>query len=91
MFTANDLIRILVIALFLLVAAIAVPTTTRLTAGELNQKNLDQLLAKLTPPTGECWRSIPWTISVLDAQRKAARERKPIFIWAMDGHPLGCT
>jgi len=28
---------------------------------------------------------------VLDAQAAAAREGKPIFIWAMDGHPLGCT
>jgi len=28
---------------------------------------------------------------VLDAQAAATREGKPIFIWAMDGHPLGCT
>ena len=39
----------------------------------------------------EPWRSIPWKISLLEAQKVAAREKKPIFIWAMDGHPLGCT
>ena len=39
----------------------------------------------------EPWRTIPWKIDVLDAQRTAAKEQKPIFIWAMDGHPLGCT
>ncbi|MEO8353726.1 MAG: hypothetical protein ABI680_18515 [Chthoniobacteraceae bacterium] len=39
----------------------------------------------------EPWRTIPWKISLLDAQKVAAREKKPIFIWAMDGHPLGCT
>ena len=39
----------------------------------------------------EPWLTIPWKISVLNAQRAAAKENKPIFIWAMDGHPLGCT
>lgn len=37
------------------------------------------------------WRSIPWELDLLEAQRKAVEESKPIFIWAMDGHPLGCT
>jgi hypothetical protein len=27
----------------------------------------------------------------LSAQHSAAEQKKPIFIWAMDGHPLGCT
>lgn len=39
----------------------------------------------------EPWLTIPWKISVLNAQRTAVKENKPIFIWAMDGHPLGCT
>jgi hypothetical protein len=39
----------------------------------------------------EPWRSIPWKISLVEAQQVAVEERKPIFIWAMDGHPLGCT
>ena len=39
----------------------------------------------------EPWRTIPWKLSLLEAQHVAAREKKPIFIWAMDGHPLGCT
>ena len=39
----------------------------------------------------EPWRSIPWEISLIKAQNIAAREKKPIFIWAMDGHPLACT
>ena len=45
---------------------------------------------KLKPPTGELWRQIPWMISLVEAQNAAAREKKPIFIWSMDGHPLGC-
>ncbi len=48
-------------------------------------------LHKQLQPGDEPWRTIPWKIDLLDAQRTAAKERKPIFIWAMDGHPLGCT
>jgi hypothetical protein len=39
----------------------------------------------------ETWRTIPWKVSLIEAQAIAVRDRKPIFIWAMDGHPLGCT
>ncbi len=39
----------------------------------------------------ETWRTIPWKTDLLEAQRTAVAESKPIFIWAMDGHPLGCT
>ena len=42
-------------------------------------------------PTDELWKSIPWQTSLIAAQNLAATEGKPIFIWAMDGHPLGCT
>lgn len=48
-------------------------------------------LHKELQPTDEPWRTIPWKIALLDAQRTAAQSKKPIFIWAMDGHPLGCT
>jgi hypothetical protein len=49
------------------------------------------LLEELRPDPADAWRTIPWKISLLDAQRAAAQEGKPIFIWSMDGHPLGCT
>lgn len=51
----------------------------------------DRLFDEIAPPEGELWRSIPWNTSLLDAQATAAEARKPLFIWAMDGHPLGCT
>ncbi len=58
---------------------------------ELSPAGFRKLHQELQPPKDEVWRTIPWHISVLDAQAVAARERKPVFIWAMDGHPLGCT
>jgi hypothetical protein len=49
------------------------------------------LLHQLQPATGAPWRSVPWHIDLLTAQHLAAKAKKPLFLWAMDGHPLGCT
>jgi hypothetical protein len=59
--------------------------------GGLSETEFQKLHKELRPAPDEPWRSIPWHISLLEAQRTAAAEKKPIFIWAMDGHPLGCT
>ncbi|MEM7559432.1 MAG: hypothetical protein AAF394_09930 [Planctomycetota bacterium] len=58
---------------------------------ELTAEKCDTLLAELQPKSDALWRTIPWKTSLLEAQKAAAKENKPIFIWAMDGHPLGCT
>ena len=60
-------------------------------AEPLTDDEFRELHKQLQPDGDELWRTIPWKISLLDAQRSAAKENKPIFIWAMDGHPLGCT
>lgn len=57
----------------------------------ITDSRYEELLLQLQPPSDEAWRTIPWKIDLLDAQRTAVAEQKPIFIWAMDGHPLGCT
>ena len=63
-----------------------------LIAGEgLSEADFRRLHKELQVSGKDPWRSIPWKISLLDAQRAAVSEKKPIFIWAMDGHPLGCT
>ena len=59
-------------------------------SADLTDAEFKRLHAELQPGD-EPWLTIPWKISVLNAQRTAAKEDKPIFIWAMDGHPLGCT
>ena len=60
-------------------------------AEQLTDAKFRELHKELQPAGNEPWRTIPWKIALLDAQRNAAKENKPIFIWAMDGHPLGCT
>jgi hypothetical protein len=42
-------------------------------------------------PEEEKWLQIPWQSSLWEARKKAAAEGKPILLWEMDGHPLGCT
>lgn len=37
------------------------------------------------------WATIPWHVSLWDARKEAAKQGKPILLWEMDGHPLGCT
>lgn len=60
-------------------------------AGELTEAEFRRLHEEVQPAPDEPWRTIPWKIAVLEAQQTAAKQNKPIFIWAMDGHPLGCT
>jgi hypothetical protein len=60
-------------------------------AGELSEAVFNRLHKQLQVSNKAPWRTIPWKTSLLDAQRVAVTEKKPIFIWAMDGHPLGCT
>ena len=51
-----------------------------------------ELHALIKPRTAEQkWEQIPWLTSLWEARQKAAREGKPILLWEMDGHPLGCT
>ncbi len=56
----------------------------------LNDADCRKLHDSLKPPTAEMWRNIPWKVSLLEAQNLAAKEKKPLFIWSMDGNPLGC-
>jgi len=60
-------------------------------ADELNDARFQQLHKELQSGNSDVWRTIPWQTDLLTAQRQAKQAGKPIFIWAMDGHPLGCT
>lgn len=56
----------------------------------LPEERFRTLHEQLRPPAQEVWRSIPWKVSLVEAQNEAARAKKPLFIWSMDGNPLGC-
>ncbi len=50
------------------------------------------LQALIKPQAGEDkWAQIPWLTSLWQARQQASMEGKPILLWEMDSHPLGCV
>ncbi|MSR46215.1 MAG: hypothetical protein EXS13_03975 [Planctomycetes bacterium] len=45
----------------------------------------------LIPKRDEPWQTIPWQVDLLAAREEAIRTKRPLFLWAMNGHPLGCV
>jgi hypothetical protein len=61
-------------------------------AEPVGPQEFQQLLAAIKPQAGEDkWAEIPWLSSLWQARKQAAAEGKPILLWEMDGHPLGCV
>ena len=66
----------------------AIPSVRGMSGGA----NFREVLAFIRPRPGEVrWRTIPWRTDLREACRLAEQEGKPIFLWAMNGNPLGCT
>ena len=56
----------------------------------LGVQEFEKLHKELQAPKEEPWLSIPWKLSLLEARDLSAEQKKPLFIWSMDGNPLGC-
>ncbi len=41
--------------------------------------------------TEEKWRAIPWIPELWTAVQTGEKDKRPIFVWAMNGNPLGCV
>ncbi|MDE0860953.1 MAG: hypothetical protein OSA93_12400 [Akkermansiaceae bacterium] len=49
-------------------------------------------IAEILPKAEEtAWLQIGWRTDLWEARREAAKAKKPIYLWEMDGHPLGCV
>jgi hypothetical protein len=61
-------------------------------AEPVTPEEFQQLMAAIKPLSGEDkWAEIPWRSSLWQARKQAAAEGKPLLLWEMDGHPLGCV
>ncbi|HEY6564125.1 MAG TPA: hypothetical protein VIY86_06485 [Pirellulaceae bacterium] len=59
---------------------------------ELNHRTLPTWFNYLRPTAEELeWRGLNWRTSLGVAVDEADRTHRPILLWAMNGHPLGCT
>lgn len=82
------MLRVLPLLLLAVLAARA-PASAR---DLLDDDAVERHLAALRPSAAElAWRRIPWRSTLWRAVVDAHREKKPILLWAMNGHPLGCT
>lgn len=62
------------------------------TAEDLTEKNYKQIRDSILPKEDEVdWRSIGWRTTLWDGVIDAQKEDKPVLLYAMNGHPFGCT
>ena len=74
--------------LLLLAAALAGPAAGQ----ELRGRTLQEWRALIEPAPAElAWTAIPWRASFWSALSEAQASERPVLLWAMNGHPLGCT
>lgn len=58
-------------------------------SAQLDKQRFDELMNRVVP--AETTQQIDWLPDLISAQKVALDQKKPMFIWSMDGHPLGCT
>lgn len=53
----------------------------------------EELVVKEILPRADelAWQEIAWRTDLWEARKEAATAGKPIYLWEMDGHPLGCV
>lgn len=77
--------------LIVLVPALGL-TATSGGAQELTAEACTTVRAAVLPSEDdERWRSIPWHDTLGTAVLEADEQQRPVLLWAMNGHPLGCT
>lgn len=53
---------------------------------------LDEKIAAVMPKPGEeRWLTIPWRLELNKARAESQKLKRPMFLWIMNGHPMGCT
>lgn len=58
----------------------------------LDEASLDAWTAHLSPTADElAWEAVDWLPSYAEGVAAAQAQRRPLLLWAMNGHPLGCT
>ena len=61
-------------------------------ATELNDDSFEELRKTIGPRGDEqAFLEIGWRHSFFTAVSEALETNRPILLWAMNGHPLGCT
>ncbi len=58
----------------------------------LTSDNLAAWRDHILPSDGDlAWTKIPWKVTFHEGITAANEKSKPLLLWVMNGHPLGCT
>ena len=83
------------IALALLCCAASPAQDAAVIEAELPQLRLEELgrwREHVLPAEAEvAFERLPWHASFAEGLRAAQEQARPLLLWAMNGHPLGCT
>lgn len=61
-------------------------------APELSDATFDEIAKAIRPRDDElAFLKIGWHESFYGAVKEAREANRPVLLWAMNGHPLGCT
>ena len=53
---------------------------------------VEDWLERIEPGADELsWERIPWRPTLWEGLLEAADSERPLLLWVMNGHPLGCT
>ena len=59
---------------------------------QLNDRTYNMWKEFIKPTKEElAWAQIPWRSTFYDGLIDSDRHQKPLLLWVMNGHPLGCT
>ena len=59
---------------------------------QLTEETYEMWQEFIKPTKAElAWAEIPWRNTFYDGLIESDIKQKPLLLWAMNGHPLGCT
>ncbi len=73
------------------VLALALATNSSVPEPRLDAAGFERLRREILPESSERWLSVPWYTDLLAARDVAAGLNRPLFLWAMNGHPIGAS
>jgi|688.fasta_scaffold1086577_1 hypothetical protein len=77
---------------FVMLAVSVILSNSTETSADAGVTDFDRTLQSILPTRDEeVWTQIPWQTNLTAARLDAQNQHKPLFLWVMNGHPLGCT
>ena len=68
------------------------PLSAQSTHAPEDEAAFRKLFDSIFPDTNEeKWRQTPWVPSIATGRQMAQERQRPLFLWAMNGDPLGCV